>query len=441
MHLSVTTMLRNSLWCILLVASLLYRSDAYPTPSSFSSHPAKTYCTCQRSSAAAIVLAMSTNLDSPDKEMSAPPTDGDSLEVPIPVVPSTVVVPTLKVLFQNDNIAVVVKPPGIPCHPWEFRRPKKSGGRHQRVHRRRGPPSRDDDADRSLIYTVVDMARETFFPQKDSNDSTEVKSVFSSSSPRPAQTTPTAAEVDNGKKKYSPDDDKKIHLVHRLDAPTSGCLMLAFNADAARQASNMLQGDNGHKTYFALCRGDGVALRRRHGHSRGDGGYFVLNGDVKDSKGIERKATTKIRCWMGSDGQGWDGGRRCCLVEAIPVTGRFHQIRSHLGREHHPLVGETQHHKDIKENRAWKDILDRHGIVQRPCLHCHRLVVEDTDGTGIFGSAGGGGGGINSDGNDDNKYTLDVSCPLPDDLQAMIRLTDWADQAHKQLPQLFVPLR
>jgi 23S rRNA-/tRNA-specific pseudouridylate synthase len=358
-------------------------------------------------------------------------------------------IPKLTVLFQNKDIAVVVKPPGIPCHPWECRKPPSSKKRRRHhtatTNNNKGKgdykPSTDRDDD-IPSYTVIDMARATFFPKK--NDVVEGKSSSKSNPKTEANAQEqghghalnvneehddgddTTNQTDSGGGGDDDDYDattteEKIHLVHRLDAPTSGCLMLAFSTDAVRRASEIFN-DNAQKTYFALCRGDGVALRRKGG---GDsGGYIVLDGDVKDAKGIQRNAETKIRCWMGSDGHAWNG-RRCCLVEAVPITGRYHQIRSHLGREHHPLVGETQHHKDIKENRAWKEILDRHNIPQRPCLHCHRIVVEDTKGTGIFGT---------------NKPILDVQCPLSDELQAMIRLTDWADTAHKQLPQLFVPL-
>ena len=351
-------------------------------------------------------------------------------------------IPTLKVLFRNKNVAVVVKPAGIPCHPLEFRglqqgrgrgRTSKGGGPN-RSGRYRGtgiPTTIDSDAP---PYTVVDMARATFFRSSSKNDTSSNTSRISSQDHGDDNGNRSNGDTITRKEKTDDKNVNKIHLVHRLDAPTSGCLMIAFNADAARQASQLFNNHTTEKTYFALCRGDGESLRRR---SHDSDGYFVVDGDVKDSKGIQRNAKTKIRCWMGSNGQAWENGRRCCLVEAVPFTGRFHQIRSHLGREHHPLVGETQHHKDIKENRAWKEILDRHDIPQRPCLHCHRLVVEDLEGTGLFDDNDEKG----LDQSSSSCRILDVSCPLPDDFQRMIRLTDWSDQALKRLPQLFVPIR
>ena len=131
---------------------------------------------------------------------------------------------------------------------------------------------------------------------------------------------------------------------------------------------------------------------------------------------MRREAETEIEGLWGSDGP----PRRCCLVRASPRTGRWHQVRQHLGRESFPIVGETRHHKDIGENRAWGEILEGLGHPRRVCLHCHRLEIE------------GGSGGIFDGG-------LDVKCPLPIDMQAMINLTDWAGDAQNTLPCLFEP--
>jgi hypothetical protein len=131
-----------------------------------------------------------------------------------------------------------------------------------------------------------------------------------------------------------------------------------------------------------------------------------------------------IQALWGSDGP----PRRCCLVRAKPRTGRWHQIRQHLGRENHPILGETQHHPDKKENKAWREHLSHHP--QRLCLHSHRLQILPSPDTGT---------------EDDKEYKflplngLDISCPLPNDMQSIIGLTDWANDAWNALPELFEP--
>ena len=255
--------------------------------------------------------------------------------------------PPLDVLYQNDHIAVIAKPPICPCHRLEIRKDRK----------RRTVKDNDKDA----VIPVLQRAVATF-PQKDS-----------------------------------------VRLVHRLDSPTSGCLLLAFSPEATKEASKALA--NGEKTYFALCRGNGESLRRR--------GIFRAEGDITDSRGrIKSGALTEFECLYGTDGP----PRRCCLVRCKPRTGFYHQIRQHLGRENHPIVGENRHHPDRKENRFWRDEL---GLLpqSRICLHCHRILLENTEGNFQF---------LPRDG-------LDVTCPLPKDMKSLIELTDFSGEAMKLL--------
>ena len=270
-----------------------------------------------------------------------------ALEGRLSPLPPPTETPLLDVLYQNEHIAVIAKPPNVPCHYLEIRKD-----------RRRTIIKNDDD---EAAIPVLQRAIATF-PQNDS-----------------------------------------IHLVHRLDSPTSGCLLLAFSPEAAREASEALA--TGEKTYYALCRGNGESLRQR--------GVFQAEGDIKDSRGrIKSGALTEFECLYGTDGP----PRRCCLVRCNPRTGYYHQIRQHLGREHHPIVGENRHHPDRKENRFWRNEL---GILpqSRVCLHCHRLLLENTEGNFQF---------IPHDG-------LDVTCPLPEDMQALIQLTSFSEEAMKLL--------
>jgi len=260
--------------------------------------------------------------------------------------------PPLDVLFESDHIAVVSKPGNVPCHHLEIQRGKRKRTVIQ------GNPS--DGKDGAAVVPMIQRARMTF-PQHES-----------------------------------------IHLVHRLDSPTSGCLILAFSPEAAREASDALA--RGQKTYYAMCRGNGESLRNR--------GIFVAEGDVKDSRGrIKSGAITEIECLFGTDGP----PRRCCFVRCQPKTGYYHQIRQHLAREHHPIVGENRHRKDIKENKFWRVEL---GLLpqSRICLHCHRITLRRDDAS-----------------SDGFQYLpidgLDVKCPLPEDMRKLIELTSFADEA------------
>lgn len=109
----------------------------------------------------------------------------------------------------------------------------------------------------------------------------------------------------------------------------------------------------------------------------------------------------------------------CTIVQAKPKTGRWHQIRQHLGRENYPIVSEKRHHPDKRENKAWKeDFWDKHDMPQRLCLHCHRIEINEPIPNIL-------------------PTGLNVSCPLPIDMQTIIDDTDWKLDARNGLPELF----
>ena len=84
---------------------------------------------------------------------------------------------------------------------------------------------------------------------------------------------------------------------------------------------------------------------------------------------------------------------RYALVEARPATGRFHQIRRHLARINHPIVGDHRH-GDHRHNKAFVEHLG----VGRLLLHAARLVLPHPDGEPV-----------------------DVRAPLPPDVEKALR--------------------
>jgi tRNA pseudouridine65 synthase len=65
---------------------------------------------------------------------------------------------------------------------------------------------------------------------------------------------------------------------------------------------------------------------------------------------------------------------RASLVEAIPTTGRRHQIRRHLKHLAHPIIGDATHGKGPL-NRWWAQRLGQ----QRLWLHAWQLTVPHPD--------------------------------------------------------------
>lgn len=172
----------------------------------------------------------------------------------------------------------------------------------------------------------------------------------------------------------------EVYPIHRLDAPTSGCLLFATVRALAGPLSAALSA--GQKRYIALVRGCGPP-----------GARFTMSEPLQDDNGILKDAETTLRCL------GADSSRRASLVLAQPATGRFHQVRRHLRRLSHPVIGDRAH-GDSHINRAWRS----QGI-DRLALHCAQLSLVLPSGE-----------------------HLSVSCPLFSDQHRVYRtLPMWPD--------------
>ena len=53
---------------------------------------------------------------------------------------------------------------------------------------------------------------------------------------------------------------------------------------------------------------------------------------------------------------------RYSWVEARPLTGRYHQIRRHLARINHPVIGDAKH-GDYQHNQLFRDHLELPGLM------------------------------------------------------------------------------
>lgn len=145
-----------------------------------------------------------------------------------------------------------------------------------------------------------------------------------------------------------------VYPVHRLDRPTSGVMLLARTPEAATLLGNMFAERQIQKTYLALVRG----------HTDDSGTIDVPlvpskpNGKrTENSLTAPQEAQTTYRTVERFDvpfKSGQHPTTRCSLLEAQPHTGRFHQIRRHLVRIAHPIIGDVEH-GDTKLNRQYQE--------------------------------------------------------------------------------------
>ena len=152
---------------------------------------------------------------------------------------------------------------------------------------------------------------------------------------------------------------RPIHLVHRLDRATSGCLLLAFDRETASALGKALMSQDVGKHYLAVCRGWPEARFSIDHPLDGGPGKPLKKPSLTQ---FERLAT----CELELPSAGFPTSRYA-LLRAQPHTGRFRQIRRHLKHASHHLIGDTSH-GDGRHNRHFRML----GI-HRMLLHAQRL--------------------------------------------------------------------
>ena len=124
---------------------------------------------------------------------------------------------------------------------------------------------------------------------------------------------------------------EKASLVHRIDAETSGLVLVSKNAFSDMVLKNMFEEKQYIKKYHAFVEGQIEESIEIDTPITNDTGLIKLKMKT-DLNGKESKTLIKPISYNKEKNQ--------TLVEAIPLTGRQHQIRVHLNSIGHKIVGD-----------------------------------------------------------------------------------------------------
>lgn len=183
-------------------------------------------------------------------------------------------------------------------------------------------------------------------------------------------------------------------IVHRLDKPTSGVLLVAKNDQAHRHLAEQFRRRRVEKLYLALVHG---RLPRARDTIR----LPVARDRVRRTRMTTRRregreASTEYRVLGTATG--------FSLIEATLHTGRTHQIRVHLSALGHPVVGDTLY--GAPRQLRWDN--RSHPTLNRIFLHAQRLRFQHPR----------------------TNQTVEVRSPLPAELAELLRTLGLAPPAN-----------
>jgi 23S rRNA pseudouridine1911/1915/1917 synthase len=205
----------------------------------------------------------------------------------------------IPILYEDNDVVVINKPAGLVVHP-------------------------DGHAKNKKLKTLVDWILKKY---------PKIKNVGE------------PIILDNGTKILRPG------IVHRIDRDTTGALIIAKNKETFEFLKGQFKNRKVHKVYQAFVYGDLKDERgmidRPIGRSVNDFRKWTAQRGIR---GEVRKATTYFKV-LGKK-------EDITFIEAIPKTGRTHQIRVHFTAINHPIVQDklyaTKFYLDKKQQFGFK---------------------------------------------------------------------------------------
>jgi len=127
--------------------------------------------------------------------------------------------------------------------------------------------------------------------------------------------------------------EQKLWVIHRLDKTTSGCLVFAKSTEAAELARRLFEGQSVKKRYLfitdRLSQEDSYRVSGKIIKARRKFQFFASADDLATNSSTSFKRLKRSPFFE--------------LWEALPSTGKPHQIRLHAAHLNLPVLGDTEY--------------------------------------------------------------------------------------------------
>ena len=137
------------------------------------------------------------------------------------------------------------------------------------------------------------------------------------------------------REKYNKPGNVFIGVVHRLDRPVSGVVLLAKTSKALARLNELFRSKKTIKTYWAVVTSKPAVEQQTLVH------WLVKDSSRNVTKAYARENSSGLRSELsyrliGQHNQGF-------LLEVNPLTGRPHQIRVQLASMRCPIIGDLKY--------------------------------------------------------------------------------------------------
>jgi 23S rRNA pseudouridine1911/1915/1917 synthase len=175
----------------------------------------------------------------------------------------------------------------------------------------------------------------------------------------------------------------QVSIVNRLDRETSGLVLVAKTAAAAREFGLLMQRHSLRKEYLAIVWGwpewehklVDAPLDRQS--KRQQSAIWLKQMTHVSGAPAQTEFFVERRFRRSAS-----SGDRFSVIRANPRTGRTHQIRVHLASVGHPIVGDKIYGPDEQLylrfiETGWNHELEQKLLLPRHALHSAKIAIED----------------------------------------------------------------